>query len=70
MDIQKEREAFESVFTSENGWDLTWTMGCYQDGRTFNAFAGWKARAQKVAVPEGFILVDIQWDEVITFEEP
>jgi len=57
MDIQKEREAFESVFTAEKGWDLTWIMGCYQDGKTFNAFAGWQA-AKAQAVPEGFVLVE------------
>lgn len=55
MDI-KEHEAFESVFTAENGWDLTCINGCYQNIGTFKAFAGWKA-AKEHATPEGFVLV-------------
>ena len=57
MDIQKEREAFESVFTEAKGWDLTFIMGCYQNIETLRAFAGWLA-AKAQAVPEGFVLVD------------
>ena len=56
MDIQKEREAFESVFTEAKGWDLTFIMGCYQNIETLRAFAGWLA-AKAQAVPEGFVLV-------------
>ncbi|ENV97836.1 hypothetical protein F938_01245 [Acinetobacter bereziniae LMG 1003 = CIP 70.12] len=52
----KECEAFESVFTAENGWDLTCINGCYQNIGTFKAFAGWQA-AKKKATPEGFVLV-------------
>ena len=57
MDIQKEKEAFESVFTEAKGWDLTFIMGCYQNIETLRAFAGWLA-AKAQAVPEGFVLVD------------
>ena len=57
MEIQKEREAFESVFTEAKGWDLTFIMGCYQNIETLRAFAGWLA-AKAQAVPEGFVLVD------------
>ena len=57
MDIKKEREAFESVFTETRGWDLTFIMGCYQNIETLRAFAGWQA-AKAQAVPEGFVLVD------------
>ena len=56
MDIQKEREAFESVFTEAKGWDLTFIMGCYQNIKTLTAFAGWRA-AKAQAVPEGFVVV-------------
>lgn len=56
MDIQKEKEAFESVFTEAKGWDLTFIMGCYQNIETLRAFAGWQA-AKAQAVPEGFVLV-------------
>ena len=56
MDIKKEREAFESVFTETRGWDLTFIMGCYQNIETLRAFAGWQA-AKAQAVPEGFVLV-------------
>lgn len=56
MDIKKEREAFESVFTETRGWDLTFIMGCYQNIETLRAFAGWQA-AKSQAVPEGFVLV-------------
>ena len=56
MDIQKEKEAFESVFTEAKGWDLTFIMGCYQNIETLRAFAGWLA-AKAQAVPEGFVLV-------------
>lgn len=52
----KEREAFESVFTAENGWDLTCINGCYQNIGTFKAFAGWQA-AKSQATPEGFVLI-------------
>lgn len=52
----KERQDFESVFTAENGWDLTCINGCYQNIGTFKAFAGWKA-AKDHAIPEGFVLV-------------
>ena len=51
MDIKKEREAFESVFTETRGWDLTFIMGCYQNIETLRAFAGWQA-AKSQAVPE------------------
>ena len=57
MDFQKEKEAFESVFTEAKGWDLTFIMGCYQNIETLRAFAGWQA-AKSQAVPEGFVLVD------------
>ena len=57
MDFQKEKEAFESVFTEAKGWDLTFIMGCYQNIETLRAFAGWLA-AKAQAVPEGFVLVD------------
>lgn len=57
MDIEKEREAFESVFTGAKGWDLTFIMGCYQNIETLRAFAGWQA-AKAQAVPEDFVLVD------------
>ena len=56
MDFQKEKEAFESVFTEAKGWDLTFIMGCYQNIETLRAFAGWLA-AKAQAVPEGFVLV-------------
>ena len=56
MDFQKEKEAFESVFTEAKGWDLTFIMGCYQNRETLRAFAGWLA-AKAQAVPEGFVLV-------------
>ena len=56
MDLQKEKEAFESVFTEAKGWDLTFIMGCYQNIETLRAFAGWLA-AKAQAVPEGFVLV-------------
>ena len=56
MDFQKEKEAFESVFTEAKGWDLTFIMGCYQNIETLRAFAGWLA-AKDQAVPEGFVLV-------------
>lgn len=55
----KEHEAFESVFTAENGWDLTCINGCYQNIGTFKAFAGWKA-AKEHATPEGFVLLPIE----------
>ncbi len=45
MDIQKEREAFESVFTEAKGWDLTFIMGCYQNIETLRAFC-WLASSQ------------------------
>ena len=65
MDYQKEREAFESVFTETRGWDLTFIMGCYQNIETLRAFAGWQA-AKAQAVPEGF--GDIQsWIAVNSF---
>ncbi len=57
MDFQKEKEAFESVFTEAKGWDLTFIMGCYQNIETLRAFAGWLA-AKAQAVPEGFVLVN------------
>ena len=56
MDFQKEKEAFESVFTEAKGWDLTFIMGCYQNIETLRAFAGWLA-AKAQAVQEGFVLV-------------
>ena len=56
MEIQNEKEAFESVFTEAKGWDLTFIMGCYQNIETLRAFAGWLA-AKAQAVPEGFVLV-------------
>ena len=59
MDFQKEKEAFESVFTEAKGWDLTFIMGCYQNIETLRAFAGWLA-AKAQAVPEGFVLVPKQ----------
>ena len=57
MEIQNEKEAFESVFTEAKGWDLTFIMGCYQNIETLRAFAGWLA-AKAQAVPEGFVLVE------------
>lgn len=57
MEINKEREAFESVFTAENGWDLTCINGCYQNIGTFKAFAGWKAAKEHI-IPEGFVLIE------------
>ena len=59
MDFQKEKEAFESVFTEAKGWDLTFIMGCYQNIETLRAFAGWLA-AKAQAVPEGFVLVPVK----------
>ena len=59
MDFQKEKEAFESVFTEAKGWDLTFIMGCYQNIETLRAFAGWLA-AKAQAVLEGFVLVPKQ----------
>lgn len=56
MNIQKGREAFESVFTEARGWDLTFIMGCYQNIETLRAFAGWQAAKAQV-VPEGYVLV-------------
>lgn len=64
MDINKEREAFESVFTAENGWDLTCINGCYQNIGTFKAFAGWQA-AKEHATAEGFVLVRKELPEKI-----
>ena len=57
MDIKKEREAFESVFTETRGWDLTFIMGCYQNIETLRAFAGWLA-AKAQAVPEWISVED------------
>ena len=57
MDIRKEREAFESVFTEAKGWDLTFIMGCYQNIETLRAFAGWLA-AKAQAVPEWISVED------------
>ena len=59
MDFQKEKEAFENVFTEAKGWDLTFIMGCYQNIETLRAFAGWLA-AKAQAVLEGFVLVPKQ----------
>ena len=56
MDIQKEKEAFESVFTEAKGWDLTFIMGCYQNIETLRAFAGWLAAKAQV-IPDGFVVV-------------
>ena len=56
MDFQKEKEAFESVFTEAKGWDLTFIMGCYQNIETLRAFAGWLA-AKAQAVPDGYCVV-------------
>ena len=64
MDFQKEKEAFESVFTEAKGWDLTFIMGCYQNIETLRAFAGWLAAKAK-AVPEGFVLVKKELPEQI-----
>ena len=64
MDFQKEKEAFESVFTEAKGWDLTFIMGCYQNIETLRAFAGWLA-AKAQAVPEGFVLVKKELPEQI-----
>ena len=72
MDINKEREAFESVFTEAKGWDLTFIMGCYQNIETLRAFAGWQA-AKAQAVPEGFVLVSAeqlsQWGHMASYAE-
>lgn len=67
MDINKEREAFESVFTEAKGWDLTFIMGCYQNIETLRAFAGWQA-AKAQAVPEGFILIKDDTKTVVAIE--
>ena len=56
MDFQKEKEAFESVFTEAKGWDLTFIMGCYQNIETLRAFAGWlAAKAQAVLEKDAII---------------
>ena len=57
MDFQKEKEAFESVFTEAKGWDLTFIMGCYQNIETLRAFAGWLA-AKAQAVPKWISVKD------------
>lgn len=64
MEMNKEREAFESVFTAEKGWDLTFINECYQNIGTFKAFAGWKS-AKEHATPEGFVLMPIKPTETM-----
>ena len=63
MDIKKEREAFESVFTEAKGWDLTFIMGCYQNIETLRAFAGWLA-AKAQAVPDTYTPIVLALESV------
>ena len=63
MDIKKEREAFESVFTETRGWDLTFIMGCYQNIETLRAFAGWQA-AKAQAVPDTYTPIVLALEDV------
>lgn len=53
--MNSEREAFEEVFTSSKGWDLTLINGVYQNQNTNNAYAGWKASANR----KGYKLVPV-----------
>ena len=59
MDIQKEREAFESWFESRYGahfMQFALDLDFYVDKHTQTCWEAWQAKAQ--AVPEGFVLVD------------
>lgn len=47
MNLEKEREAFEKVFTIDKGWDLTFVNETYQNQNTNNAYAGWKASSNR-----------------------
>lgn len=53
MNLEREKELFEKVFTKEKGWDLTLIDGVYQNQNTNNAYAGWKASSNR----QGYRLV-------------
>lgn len=54
MDVQKEREAFESWAYSKK-WNISRVRDHYVDDFVNGAWHGWQAKDQ--AVPEGFALV-------------
>lgn len=77
MNIEKERELFESVF-GKNGCEYYPEYNAYQNGndRDEGAINGkwyaWQA-AKKQAIPEGFVLVPVdqlnQWGHMANYAE-